>query len=136
MSQLHLKIVTPEKLILDEEVSQVNVSTQEGEIGILPHHANLMAKVKPGELVIKRSGKIDSLAIGGGFLQVSDNIVTVMTDLATYATDIDERAVEEAKKRAEMALTQTLSDEEYAETLANLEKSLAQLRIKRRHKVR
>jgi len=136
MSQLHLKIVTPEKLIFDEEVSQVNVSTQEGEIGILPHHANLMAKVKPGELVIKRSGKIDSLAIGGGFLQVSDNIVTVMTDLATYATDIDERAVEEAKKRAEMALTQTLSDEEYAETLANLEKSLAQLRIKRRHKVR
>ncbi|HCE31056.1 TPA: ATP synthase F1 subunit epsilon [Candidatus Daviesbacteria bacterium] len=136
MSQLHLKIVTPEKLIFDEEVSQVNVSTQEGEIGILPHHANLMAKVKPGELVIKRSGKIDSLAIGGGFLQVSDNIVTVMTDLATYATDIDERAVEEAKKRAEMALTQTLSDEEYAETLANLEKSLVQLRIKRRHKVR
>ncbi|KKR41386.1 MAG: ATP synthase epsilon chain [Candidatus Daviesbacteria bacterium GW2011_GWC2_40_12] len=136
MSQLHLKIVTPEKLIFDEEVSQVNVSTQEGEIGILPHHANLMAKVKPGELVIKRSGKIDSLAIGGGFLQVSDNIVTVMTDLATYATDIDERAVEEAKKRAEQALTQTLSDEEYAETLANLEKSLAQLRIKRRHKVR
>ena len=118
---LHLKIVTPEKLLVDEEVSQVNAPTEQGEIGILPNHANLMAKVKPGELVIKRSGKIDSLAIGGGFLQVSDNIVTVMTDLATYATDIDERAVEEAKKRAEMALTQTLSDEEYAETLAILE---------------
>ena len=59
-----------------------------------------------------------------------------MTDLATYAQDIDERAVEEAKKRAEIALTQTLSDEEYAETLASLEKSLAQLRIKRRHRVR
>lgn len=136
MSQLHLKIVTPEKLILDEEVSQVNVSTQDGQIGILPHHANLMAKVKPGELVIKRGGRVDSMAIGGGFLQVADNIVTVMTDLATYATDIDERAVEEAKKRAEQALSQTLSDEEYAETLANLEKSLAQLRVKRRHKVR
>lgn len=133
---MHLKIVTPERLILDEEVSQVNVSTQDGQIGILPHHANLMAKVVPGELIIKRGGKVDSMAIGGGFLQVADNIVTVMTDLATYATDIDERAVEEAKKRAEAALTQTLSDEEYAETLANLEKSLAQLRVKRRHKVR
>lgn len=143
MSQLHLKIVTPEKLIFDEEVSQVNVSTEQGEIGILPNHANLMAKLEPGELVIirpsdggKKNGKTDSMAIGDGFLQVVSNTLTVMTDLATYATEIDERAVEEAKKRAEQALSQALSDEEYAETLANLEKSLAQLRVKRRHKVR
>lgn len=136
MAELHLKIVTPEKLIFDEEVSQVNVSTEQGEIGILPNHANLMAKLEPGELVIKKGGKVDSMAIGDGFLQISNNVLTVMTDLATYTADIDERAVEEAKKRAEAALSQTLSDEEYAETMANLEKSLAQLRIKRRHKVR
>lgn len=136
MSGLHLKIVTPEKLIYDDEVAQVNVSTEQGEIGILPHHANLMAKLAPGELVIKKDNKVDSMAIGDGFLQVVDNTLTVMTDLATYATEIDERAVEEAKKRAEVALTQTLSDEEYASTLANLEKSLAQLRVKRRHRVR
>lgn len=136
MSQLHLKVVTPEKLLVDEEVSQVNVSTEQGQLGILPHHANLMAKLSPGELIIKKSGKVELLAIGDGFIQVSQNTLTVMTDLATYAQDIDERAVEDAKKRAEQALEQTLSDEEYAETLANLEKSLAQLRIKRRHKVR
>lgn len=136
MAQLHLKIVTPEKLIYDEEVSQVNVSTEQGQLGILPNHANLMAKLEPGELMIKKSGKVDSLVIGDGFLQVTNNILTIMTDLATYAADIDERALEEAKKRAEQALEQTLSDEEYAETLANLQKSLAQLRIKRRHKVR
>ncbi len=133
---LHLKIVTPEKLLFDEEVSQVNVSTEQGILGILPNHANLMAKLEPGELVIKKGGKEDTLAVGDGFLQVSGNVLTVMTDLAVNETDIDERAVEEAKKRAEAALSQTLSDEEYAETLANLEKSLAQLRIKRRHKVR
>lgn len=136
MSQIHLKIVTPEKLIFDEEVSGVNVSTEQGEIGILPNHVNLMAKLAPGELIIKKSGKAESMAIGDGFLQVANNTLTVMTDLATYATDIDERAVEEAKKRAETVLSQTLSDEEYAETLANLEKSLAQLRVKRRHRVR
>lgn len=136
MAQLHLKIVTPEKLLVDEEVSQVNVSTEQGEIGILPNHANLMAKLTPGELIIKKNGKAESMAIGDGFLQVANNTLTVMTDLATYAVDIDERAVEEAKKRAEQVLSQTLSDEEYAETLANLEKSLAQLRVKRRHKVR
>lgn len=136
MAQLHLKIVTPEKLLLDEEVSQVNVSTEQGILGILPNHANLMAKLEPGELVIKKSGKEDTMAIGDGFLQVTGNVLTVMTDLATYATDIDERAVEEAKKRAEQTLSQTLSDEEYAETFANLQKSLAQLRIKRRHRIR
>lgn len=136
MAQLHLKIVTPEKLLLDEEVSQVNVSTDMGQIGILPNHANLMAKLSPGELIIRKGGKVDSLAIGDGFLQVSNNTLTVMTDLASYAADIDEKAVEEAKKRAETALQQTLSSEEHAETLAALEKSLAQLRIKRRHRVR
>lgn len=136
MVQLHLKIVTPEKLVFDEEVSQVNVSTEQGQIGILPNHANLMAKLEPGELVIKKGGKVDTLAVGDGFLQVSDNILTIMTDLAVSEADIDERAVEDAKKRAEQALSQTLSDEEYAETLAALEKSLAQLRIKRRHRVR
>jgi len=136
MSQLHLKIVTPEKLIFDEEVSQVNVSTEDGQIGILPNHTNLMAKIIPGELVIKKNGKLDTLAVGEGFLQMADNTLTVMTDLAVNEADIDERAAEEAKKRAEQALEQKLSDEEYAETLAILEKSLAQLRIKRRHRVR
>ncbi len=136
MADLHLKIVTPEKLLVDEEVSQVNVSTEQGQLGILPNHANLMAKLEPGELVIKKGGKIDTLAIGDGFLQIANNTLTVMTDLAVNEEDIDERAVEEAKKRAEQALSQTLSDEEYAETLANLEKSLAQLRIKRRHRAR
>ncbi|MBI4036077.1 ATP synthase F1 subunit epsilon [Candidatus Daviesbacteria bacterium] len=136
MTQLHLKVVTPEKLLIDEEVSQVNVSTVDGEIGILPNHANLMAKLAPGQLIIKKGSKEDCLAIGDGFLQVTDNILTVMTDLATYETDIDEKEVEEARKRAQAALEQTLSDEEYAETLANLEKSLAQLKVKRRHRVR
>ncbi len=136
MAQLHLKIVTPEKLLVDEEVSQVNVSTEQGILGILPNHANLMAKLEPGELIIKKGGKEDSMAIGGGFLQVAGNTLTVMTDLATYVVDIDERAVEDAKKRADIALTQTLSDEEYAETFASLQKSLAQLNIKRRHRVR
>ncbi len=136
MSQLHLKIVTPEKLLFDEEVSQVNVSTEQGILGILPNHANLMAKLEPGELVIKKGGKIDTLAIGDGFLQVANNTLTVMTDLAVNEENIDEKVVEEAKKRAEIALSQTLSDEEYAETFANLQKSLAQLHIKRRHRVR
>lgn len=136
MAQLHLKIVTPEKVIIDEEVDMVTLTSSEGELGILPHHTALMAKLVPGELRIKRGGKMDVLATGDGFIQVADNTLTILTDLAVEEEHIDEKKVEEAKKRAEAALEQKLSDEEYAETLAILEKSLAQLRIKRRHKVR
>lgn len=136
MSQLQLKVVTPEKQIYDEMVDQVNISTPDGEIGILPHHASLMAKIVPGELRIRKGSKTDVLAVGEGFLQVTGGVLTIMADLAVDEKDIDEKAVEEARKRAEQALAQKLSDEEYAETLAILEKSLAQLKIKRRHKVR
>lgn len=136
MSQLQLKIVTPEKQVLDEAVDMVTIPSSEGELGILPHHSNLMAKLIPGELKIKRGQKTESLAIGGGFLQMTNNTLTIMTDLAAYEADIDEKTVEEAKKRAETALSEKLSNEEYAETMAILEKSLAQLKIKRRHRVR
>ena len=133
---LHLKIVTPEKVALDELVDMVTLTSADGELGILPHHANLMAKLEPGELRIKKGGRVEVLATGDGFIQVADNILTILTDLAVNETDIDEKAVEDAKKRAEQALEQKLSDEEYAETLAVLEKSLAQLKVKRRHRVR
>lgn len=136
MSQLHLKIVTPESLVVDEAVDMVILPSSEGEIGILPGHINLLSKLIPGQLQIKKNNKVDVMAIGGGFLQVSNNILTVMTDLALDEKDIDEKAVEEAKKRAEIALKEKLSDEEYAETMAVLQKSLAQLRIKRRHRAR
>lgn len=136
MSTLHLKIVTPEKLIYDDEVDQVNAPTLEGEVGILPHHANLMSRLTPGELTIKKSGKTSHLASGGGFLQMEGNVLTVMTDLAVEDKDIDEKAIEQAKKRAQESLEQKQTDEEYATTLAMIEKLTAQLRVKRRHRSR
>lgn len=131
---LNLKIVTPEQIVYEGEADQVNVSTTRGELGILPHHASLMAKLLPGELRIRKSGKTSYFAIGEGFLQIEDNKLTVMTDLAKDADDIDEKAVEAAKKRAQETLELKLGDEEYAETMAALEKSLAQLKVKRRRR--
>lgn len=136
MASLHLKIVTPEELIYEDDVDQVNVPSSEGELGILPHHTNLMAKLTPGELRIKKGGKVEIMASGGGFLQIANNNLTILTDLAVGAEDIDEKKVEESRKRAEEALEQKLSGEEYAETMAVIERSLAQLKVKRRHRVR
>lgn len=136
MATLHLKIVTPEKLIFEEDVDSVLVPSAEGELGILPHHTNLMARLTPGELKIKKGGRLESLASGGGFLEMSNNNLTILTDLAVKEGDIDEKAVEAAKKRAEEALEEKLSSEEYATTLALIEKATAQLKIKRRHRAR
>lgn len=133
MATLHLKIVTPERVIFDNEVTQVNVPTTEGNLGILPHHVNLMAKLIPGELTVKNGEKLTHMAVGDGFFQVTDNVLTIMTDLAVNEAEIDEKKVEEARKRAEEAMTKTLSDEEHAATLAILQKSVAQLKVKRRH---
>ena len=134
MADLNLKIVTPEEIVYEGEADQVNVSTTQGELGILPNHAALMAKLVPGELKIRKSGRASFFAIGEGFLQIENNALTVMTDLAENADEIDEKAVEAARKRAEETLEQKLGNEEYAETMAALEKSLAQLKVKRRRR--
>jgi F-type H+-transporting ATPase subunit epsilon len=133
MVQLLLKIVTPEKEIFNDEVDMVTATTTEGEIGILPHHVNLMTQLMAGELRIKKGDKTTVMATGSGLLQMADNILTIATDMAENEADIDEKAAEEARKRAQEALEQTQTDEEYATALANLEKALAQLRVKRRH---
>lgn len=136
MSQLHLKIVTPEKIIFDDDISEIIVETMNGEIGVLPGHLNLMTQIKPGEIRIKQGNKEIPLATGAGLLQVAGNTATITTDMAEKVEDIDEKATEEARKRAEEALEQKLSSEETAITEATLEKALAKLKVKRRHRVR
>ncbi len=111
----------------------VSVKTLDGEIGILPHHINLMTQVVPGELRIKKGNEIIHMAVGSGLLQMANNTLVIATDLALKPEEINEREVEEARKRAQDALEQTLTDEEYAVALSMLEKTSAQLKIKRRH---
>ncbi len=136
MSQLHLKIVTPEQAIFDDDISEVVATTATGEIGILPGHIALMTQIMPGEIRIKKGNQTQVLATGYGLLQVANDAVSITTDMAEKAEEIDEKAAEEAKKRAEQALTEDLSDEEVALTEATLQKALAQLKVKRRHRVR
>lgn len=136
MALLRLKIVTPEQTIFDDEVEEVLVNSSSGQLGILPHHTDLMAELEPGELVIKKGGKDIPMATGDGVIQMTNGNMVIMTDMALEPADIDEKLATEAHARAKLALSQLLSDEEYATTVANLEKSLAQIHVKRRHKTR
>lgn len=133
MDQLHLKIVTPEREVYDDTCEMVLVPSSQGQIGILPHHTHLMSKVSPGTIHIKKDNKETLLAVGEGVVEVADGQVTIMSDMAAHGHEIDEDAALEAQERARRALQGDLPSEEYAATLAALEKATAQLHVKRRH---
>lgn len=133
MATLRLEIVTPEAKAYSDDVDMVTVPGSEGEIGILPQHVPLLTGLKPGELRVLKNGRETFLAVGEGFVEVTQERVIVLTDMALEDTQIDEAAAQAAFEKAQEALkAQRLSDEEHATVQASLEKSIAQLMIKRR----
>jgi len=133
MATLRLEIVTPEAKAYSEDVDMVVVPGTEGELGILPQHVPLLTSIKPGELRVLKDGKETFLAVGEGFVEVTQERVIVLTDMALDDTQIDEATAQAAFEKAQEALkSQRLSDEEHATVEASLEKSIAQLQIKRR----
>ncbi len=134
MATLHLEIVTPEALAYQAEVNGVVVPGVEGELGILPQHVPLITQILPGELRIQEGDKELRLAVGEGFLEVRPDRVSILTDMAIEEAEIDEDAAAEAVARAEKEMKdKLLSDEEVATVQASLQRSLAKLKVKRRH---
>jgi len=133
MPTLKLEIVTPEAKIFSEDVEVVYVPGVEGELGIMPKHIPLMTMIKPGELRVSSNGKDTYMAVGEGFVEVTAENVTVLTDMAVEEQAIDETAAEAAVRRAQEALKGAhMNDEEVAAVEASLKNSLAQLHVKRR----
>ena len=133
MATLKLEIVTPEAKIFSEDVEIVYLPAVEGEIGVLPKHIPLMTMIKPGELRVTIKGQDSYMAVGEGFVEVTGESVVVLTDMAVEEKAIDESAAQEAVRRAQEALRgEHLGDEEVASVQAALQKSLAQLHVKRR----
>jgi F-type H+-transporting ATPase subunit epsilon len=133
MATLRLEIVTPEAKAYSEDVEMVVVPGSEGELGILPQHVPLLTSIKPGELRVTKQGKEIFMAVGEGFVEVTQDRVIVLTDMALEETQIDEVTAQAEFERAQEALrSQRMSDEQYASVEATLEKSIAQLHVKRR----
>ena len=103
-------------------------------MGILPQHMPLMTQLVAGEIVANKGGETIFLAVGDGFVQVTGDRVSILTDMAIRAENIDETATEEARKRAEERLAQKLSDEDAAMVQASLSHALTQLDVKRRRR--
>ena len=136
MKQLKLKIITPERLVLEEMVDQVSLPTTLGEITVLPEHIPLITGLTSGDVVALVDGEYIPMAVVGGFLEVNKNddgitTVAVLADFAEHLTELSDEKIEKAKARAE-ELKKQMEDKEhvdYEHFATELERSLTRVRI-------
>ena len=131
---LKLEIVTPEAKTYSEDVEMVTLPGAKGEMGVYPNHVPLMTQIAAGQIIARKNGQDQFLAVGEGFAEITGNHVAILTDMAIRAENIDEAKAEEARQRAEARLAEKITDEESALVSASLAHSLAQLKVKRRHR--
>ena len=126
---LHVEVVTAEREIYNGEADMVVAKGTEGMLGILPRHAALLTTLAIGEMRIKLGDAEEPLFVAGGFLEVRDNVVTVLADTAEHAEEIDEARAEEARRRAQERLEQATSDVERADMLGALERAINRIKV-------
>jgi F-type H+-transporting ATPase subunit epsilon len=133
---LQLEIVTPERLAYSDTVDSVVLPGAEGEMGVLPHHAPLLATLGVGELRIRKGGEEEFFAIAGGFVQVRPDKVVVMAETADMASEIDVEKAEAARREAEKALESGyVEGADLSAARASLQQALLRLRVaERRHR--
>jgi F-type H+-transporting ATPase subunit epsilon len=129
---IRLEIATPQAMVYSDDVEMVTIPGVEGQMGILPQHTRLMTYLVPGEMIIRKDGQDEFLAVGEGLVEVTNTRISIATNMAIAADKIDETAVEEARQRAAARLRETLSSEEVASVNATLTRAVAQLHVKRR----
>ncbi|HMO82239.1 MAG TPA: ATP synthase F1 subunit epsilon [Pyrinomonadaceae bacterium] len=129
---LKLEIVTPERKVIDAEVDSVTVPTLAGEAGIMPQHAPLISALKPGIVTVLTKGKEEKLAVSTGFVEVSHNRVSVLTDVAETAEDIDADAakLERADAEKELTAASSMPEEETEELRQRLDLASARVAVK------
>src|SRR5262245_32800468 len=135
MATLQLEIITPEKKAYSEQVDFVVLPGVEGEFDVLPNHVPLLTLIKSGELVISQKGQKKELAVGDGYVEVTGTKVTVLTDVALEASEIDEDAVEKAIESAKKALEEhknAPASDQSAALMRIINQGSAQLHFKRK----
>ncbi|MBT4277225.1 F0F1 ATP synthase subunit epsilon [Candidatus Falkowbacteria bacterium] len=132
---MNFEIVTPEKTVLKDEIDQITIPTQDGQITVLPGHIPLVSVLVPGEIITKKGKEEVTMAVSGGFVEVLVDKIVILADTAERAEEIDEKRAEEARKRAEELRKKKSGDaREFAALSAQIEKELARLKVVRRRK--
>lgn len=134
---LNFKIVTPEKVVYENEIFQVSIPTTSGEITILPHHIPLVSVLAAGELKIKDKNGEHHIAVSGGFLEVKgNNEIVILADHAERAEEIDVAKAEEARKRAEeqMKDIKNVQDVDFAKLQAIIDREVNKMRVAKKYR--
>lgn len=127
---MHVDIVSAEAELFSGTAEVVVAPAVSGEVGIYPRHTQMITPLKPGEVrITKQGGEVESIYVSGGILEVQPHVVTILSDTAVRAQDLDEAAAMEAQRRAEQALKDKAGDMEEAEALAQLTEAVAQLQM-------
>ncbi|KPU27393.1 ATP synthase F1 subunit epsilon [Caloranaerobacter sp. TR13] len=129
MSQFTLEIVTPDRKFFEDEVEMVIIRGIEGDIGILKNHTPLVTPLSIGKIRIKQNGKFKEAAIAGGYIEVTKDKTTVITDAAEWPEEIDVKRAEEAKKRAEQRLKSSKGEVDIVRANIALRKALNRLEV-------
>lgn len=135
-SQIELQIVTPDRMIVQDRVDEVQIPGAEGYFGVLPGHTPLLASLHVGELWYRRGQEKTHLAIAFGFAEVLPDRVTILARLAERAEDVDLPRAEAAKKRAEERLAQARGDVDLDRARVALMKSITRIQVSGRAGVR
>jgi F-type H+-transporting ATPase subunit epsilon len=126
---IELEIVTPDKLLVHEQVESVEIPGKAGYIGVLPGHAPLITELTIGEISYKQKGSTEHLSVAWGFAEVLPEKVTILAQTAERAQDIDVKRAEEAKARAEAALQKAAPDLDYQATLYAIKRAEVRLKV-------
>ena len=125
---IHVDIVSAEAEIWSGEATMVHAPAEYGEVGIAPRHTPLVSRLSPGDVRVRtEAGDEEIFYVSGGILEVQPHVVTVLSDTAMRAHDIDEAAAQEAKRRAEERVSQQQEEYDYARARAELAEAAAQL---------
>jgi F-type H+-transporting ATPase subunit epsilon len=124
----HVDVVSAEAEIYSGTAEMVFVPAEMGEIGIAPRHAPLLTRLSPGTVRVEHGGDESVFYVSGGILEIQPHVVTVLSDTALRARDIDEAEAERAKRRAEEALSERRTDVDLAKAQAELAEAIARLR--------
>ena len=129
MAVIHVDVVCATEEIYSGEAKCVFAPATNGEIGVYPMHVPLISTLKPGEVRVETENGVESIFVSGGIIEVQPDTVTIFSDTAIRAGDLDESKALEAKKRAEEAMSNSQGDQDVTTTQAALAESMAQLQM-------
>jgi F-type H+-transporting ATPase subunit epsilon len=131
-------IVTQERTVFSGEVDSVNLPGSEGRMGILPNHTALLTTLDFGEVIVRQGNQEEYFAIGGGFVEVQPDHVTILADSAEHAEEIDQDRAARARERAEKLMTEGVPEdpEYYAQVRASLMRAQVRMDVARRRRRR